>query len=400
MRIIAPLFHSRALSALAFLTVVVGCGESGPVGTQWAALEIRTDELVDGFRGRPYQQALEGSGGDLGGGYAWSLEGGSLPAGLILEPATGKLVGVPTAGGSNFTIGISSADGQFASRDFSVEVETPCSERPDTDVVTMEDANLAASLRLAAGLDATDSLTCGALSGIASLDVRDGGQGGGGAHFVGPIETLHGIQHLSGLEELVVGYGWAVYHDPDELIDMSGLEALSTLRRLEFLSLDHPPAACERLSHLTELRFLRLGLFPNPQRSSFADASFLAPLTQLEELHAPGFLFTDLSVLAAFEQLRVLNIYNNCVADLDFVRGMSHLVTLDAGFQDGTCLEDIGGLAGLVDLGWLSIGGNPGVEEFGALANLPALSDDSGCGVTPRGSLKTVSISTRASAIE
>ena len=62
----------------------------------------------------------------LSGGTApdtWSLSSGTLPSGLTLNTATGAVTGTPTAGGtSTFTLDVTDADGQHATRSESVSV--------------------------------------------------------------------------------------------------------------------------------------------------------------------------------------------------------------------------------------------------------------------------------------
>ena len=59
----------------------------GPLG-------IATTSLVQGVVGSPYQQILIGSGGFPP--YTWSLDAGTLPAGLSLNALTGEISGIPT----------------------------------------------------------------------------------------------------------------------------------------------------------------------------------------------------------------------------------------------------------------------------------------------------------------
>jgi hypothetical protein len=65
-------------------------------------LTVSTTSLPDAGYGQPYSQTLATSGT---GSDTWSVTGGSLPAGLALDPASGTISGTPTAAGpSTFTV--------------------------------------------------------------------------------------------------------------------------------------------------------------------------------------------------------------------------------------------------------------------------------------------------------
>ncbi|MHC4712023.1 MAG: putative Ig domain-containing protein [Planctomycetota bacterium] len=66
-------------------------------------LEITTTSLPDGQQDVSYSQAVSATGGDMP--YTWSIDSGSLPAGLSLGSSTGTISGTPTSyGTSNFTV--------------------------------------------------------------------------------------------------------------------------------------------------------------------------------------------------------------------------------------------------------------------------------------------------------
>lgn len=83
---------------------------------------ITTASLTPATAGLAYTASLAASGGLAP--YAWSISGGSLPAGLSLDPASGHLSGIPTtAGTANFTARVVDATGTAASRAFSLMVQ-------------------------------------------------------------------------------------------------------------------------------------------------------------------------------------------------------------------------------------------------------------------------------------
>jgi len=68
-----------------------------------AALDITTTTLDTGYVAVAYSNTLEAAGGWAP--YTWSIDSGSLPAGLSLNSSTGEISGTPTSTGvSNFTV--------------------------------------------------------------------------------------------------------------------------------------------------------------------------------------------------------------------------------------------------------------------------------------------------------
>ena len=84
-----------------------------------------------------------------------------------------------------------------------------CSDHPDADIATFEDANLEAAIRAALLLGAQE-LTCGLVSGLTRLH----------ASFDG-ITSLMGIQNLTSLGFLVL--------DNNSITDISALSGLTSL---------------------------------------------------------------------------------------------------------------------------------------------------------------------------
>jgi len=83
-------------------------------------LSITTSSLTSSVTGSFYSQTLAASGGVLP--YSWSLDSGSLPAGLSLS-ATGVISGTPTSGGtSTFTVRVTDAVSSTATKTFSITV--------------------------------------------------------------------------------------------------------------------------------------------------------------------------------------------------------------------------------------------------------------------------------------
>jgi hypothetical protein len=85
---------------------------------------ITTASLAVGTVGAAYSQTLTGSAGTAP--YTWSVNSGSLPAGLSLNPATGEVSGNPTAAGtSSFSIKITDSASLVATRSLSITIAAP-----------------------------------------------------------------------------------------------------------------------------------------------------------------------------------------------------------------------------------------------------------------------------------
>lgn len=84
-------------------------------------LAITTQELGDARDGVAYTATVEASGGAPP--YAWSLESGALPAGILLGAASGELAGTPTAPGTaTFTVRVTDDLGAVQTQPLTLEV--------------------------------------------------------------------------------------------------------------------------------------------------------------------------------------------------------------------------------------------------------------------------------------
>ncbi|MEZ5427054.1 MAG: putative Ig domain-containing protein [Pyrinomonadaceae bacterium] len=88
-----------------------------------APVQIMTGALQNGSKGRFYHQTLQATGGS--GNLVWSVTAGSLPNGLWLDPATGKIYGKAGLKGVwNFTVKAQDAQDPsvFATKDLTLRV--------------------------------------------------------------------------------------------------------------------------------------------------------------------------------------------------------------------------------------------------------------------------------------
>jgi hypothetical protein len=83
--------------------------------------QLVTTSLPAGTAGLSYSATLVASAGAPA--YSWSITNGNLPAGLSLDPSTGAITGIPTAGGtSNFTVQVADTNSLTATQPLSIVV--------------------------------------------------------------------------------------------------------------------------------------------------------------------------------------------------------------------------------------------------------------------------------------
>ncbi|GEM_PF-2214491 len=88
------------------------------------SVSIATTSMSTGTAGSPYSMRLTAVGGS--GSYTWTLTGGSLPAGLSLDPSTGMITGVPVEGGTfSLSFQVTDALGGMDSRLFVLTIAAP-----------------------------------------------------------------------------------------------------------------------------------------------------------------------------------------------------------------------------------------------------------------------------------
>ena len=118
--------HGVAPGSAEVVASVVGKSVSGSaqvaVVTVLSELTIITTSMPAGTVGMAYSQALTVTGGN--GAYAWALfNGPTLPAGLVLNAATGEISGTPTATGTtSFQVEVTSV-GQTATKALQITID-------------------------------------------------------------------------------------------------------------------------------------------------------------------------------------------------------------------------------------------------------------------------------------
>jgi len=86
------------------------------------AAQAGTASSPTGVVGKPYAGTAPAATGGAP-PYTWTLTGGNAPPGLSIDPATGALVGTPTAAGTfAYTVGVADVDGRTSSTNLTVTV--------------------------------------------------------------------------------------------------------------------------------------------------------------------------------------------------------------------------------------------------------------------------------------
>lgn len=127
----------RGLGLILLAMSAFSCGGgSGGVDPppQPSPINITTALLVSGTAGVPYNQTIAASGGT--GARSFSVSAGALPAGLVLEAATGVIAGTPAGppGVADFTILVedSASPPQDDSQPLSIAIDAAAVGRNDT----------------------------------------------------------------------------------------------------------------------------------------------------------------------------------------------------------------------------------------------------------------------------
>ncbi len=123
-------FGSLSISQPGSYTFIATASGFPPVATTTfnviQSIRITTASLPDGVTGKPYDITVAASGGI--GARTWSVIGGSLPSGLVLDSSSGRIAGTPDfALNSTFTLKAtdSGSPQQYDTRSFSIHVADP-----------------------------------------------------------------------------------------------------------------------------------------------------------------------------------------------------------------------------------------------------------------------------------
>ena len=139
-------------------------GTGNQVSVDPSAPIVTTSALPNATAGSSYSQTTTASGGT--GSYTWAVTVGSLPAGLSLNAATGKISGTPaSAGASTFTLSATDTTPKSGGKSLTLTVDpaagggTPAdTTAPSGSVALNSGASATNSTTLSVGLTATDAV--------------------------------------------------------------------------------------------------------------------------------------------------------------------------------------------------------------------------------------------------
>ncbi len=173
-----------------------------------AALGVATSLLPAGVTSGAYSADLMASGGTTP--HTWSLDSGTLPAGLTLN-AAGVISGTPTvAGVSTFTVKVVSADAQTAARTLSIQIKA-------TATASLSFIAQPTNTVLSQNLSSPDGVQVQALAGSdpvpglnITLAIGTNPSGGTLVGFVTAATNASGIATFSNLRVSVTGNGYTL----------------------------------------------------------------------------------------------------------------------------------------------------------------------------------------------
>ena len=208
--------------------------------------------------------------------------------------------------------------------------------------ITVPDEKLAAVVREALELDATDPITPTQLSTLTSLDGYSRG-----------IVDLTGLEHATRLTTLVL---WG-----NSISNLAPLARLTPLRTLDLSA--NSIRDVRSLASLTHLRTLVLN------DNVISNVAPLARLRNLKQLYLAGNSISDLRPLTGLTHLVVLYLHANSISDIAPLANLRHLNTL--GLWDNS-ITDVTPLADLKNLTQLHLHANS-ISDIAPLAGLTNL---------------------------
>jgi len=199
---------------------------------------------------------------------------------------------------------------------------------PDLTYVSFEDDNLEDAVKQALG---SAPFTCRAVSGLTLLsdNLSDTCQ----CDRV-RIESLVGIQNLTGLTDLDLGF--------NSITDISLLSGLTELTDLNLVgNWISDIGALSGLTGLTDLN-LEGNIFTDLDYgfTSITDINALSGLTELTDLNIGGNQISDISPLSGLTELRFVDLYYTRISDIIVLFEHPNLIWVDLRSTDVSC-EDI-----------------------------------------------------------
>ena len=241
---------------------------------------------------------------------------------------------------------------------------------PCVETVPLTDANLAAAVREALGIEPAADITCEQAETLTELPATNR-----------QITDLGGLEYFTSLTILdlednsilditpVAGLTQLTELDLEEN-SISDITPVAGLTQLTFLDLeDNSISSITPVAGLTQLTVLLLG------NNSISDVTPIAGLTQLTFLDLGNSSpfgdnsILDITPLAGLTQLTYLSVRRNSILNITPVAGLTQLTIL---LLDGNSISDITPVAGLTQLTFLFLGNNS-ISDISPIAGLTQL---------------------------
>ena len=287
--------------------------------------------------------------------------------GVATASVSGTQVTIAPIAAGNATITVTASDGTLtATQTISVTVNATVDE-----TTWMPDAILRAAVRSALGLQASETLTQQAMTGLTDLSAN-GVQ----------ISNLKGLEHATSITSLRL--------DNNQISDLTSLQNLTELTYISLYG--NPINGLTPLQNLTKLTNLYLGVnLSSNSPVPISDITPLQNLTKLTRLILRKCQISDITPLQNLTKLTNLTLDGNSISSLTPLQNLTELTHLDLesiSISDITPLQnltklidlqllhnsvsDITPLQNLTKLVGLSLRGNP-VGNITALQNLTEL---------------------------
>ncbi len=236
---------------------------------------------------------------------------------------------------------------------------------PQTDVVSIPDPNLAATIRETFNYPSDKQITTFDMARLPYLTITSRG-----------ITDLTGLEHAVGMESLNLTDNQVQDLTPlfalpelkylringNPMIDLTQLPKLRHLTRLFLVG--NEIRDLTPLANMTHLRELILS------SNEIRDLTPLANLRQLTTLWLGFNQITDLTPLANLTELTWLQLNQNQIRDITPLQNMTHLTSLILQFNQ---IDDTRPLKRLVELRVLYIDNNPLIDDISGLADMTKL---------------------------
>lgn len=175
----------------------------------------------------------------------------------------------------------------------------------------------------------------------------------GDIEIIGEIKTLNDLLVMPNLSEVTL------YNEPS-ITDYSPIFQLKQLSSLTLSGCNLDDETVKQFGTLVWLSSL------NIDNNAVSDISFMKNMSILKSFSAANNMLKDISVLSNFANLKELNLANNLITELDALSSLTALKTLDVSFN---LVSNLSPLSALTSMTELNIAGNT-VKQLDPIARL------------------------------